>query len=85
MNEMMEIAIINCILTIAHFSQIFKYMRVIEQFGKIIDLSMTVISKVMYFQVFYLLWIIVLGIMYGMLGQTLDKDDDHPNDGEEYV
>ena len=43
-------------------------MRVIEQFGNIIDLSMSVLGKVMYFQVFYLLWIIDLGLMYGMLG-----------------
>ena len=59
-------------------------MRVIQQFGNIIDLSMSVLGKVFYFLAFYFLWIIVLALMYGMLGNTIDKDDDHPEDGEQY-
>lgn len=33
---------------------------------------------------FFLLWIIILAIIYGMLGNTIDKDDDHEHDGHEY-
>jgi len=57
-------------------------MRVIKEFGNIIDLSMSVLSKVSYFLAFYFLWVIALAMMYGMLGVTIDKDDDHPEDGE---
>lgn len=59
-------------------------MRVIKQFGDIIVLSWTIFSKVSYFLVFYFVWIMILALMYGMLGVTIDKDHDHPEDGEEY-
>ena len=67
-----------------HLMQILKYLKVVQEFGKIINLSYMVLGKVLYFIVFYMLWIVILACLYGILGNTLDKDDDHPHDGEEY-
>lgn len=82
--EIIQMSVYECVIAAFHLSQTFKYMRVIKEFGNIIDLSMSVLSKVSYFLAFYFLWVIALAMMYGMLGVTIDKDDDHPEDGEQY-
>ena len=58
-------------------------MTVIEEFGKIIDLSFAVIWKVFYFLIFYQFWVVILAVLYGMIGNSVDLDPDHPN-GAEY-
>lgn len=82
--EIIQMSVYDCVIAAFHLSQTFKYMRVIKEFGNIIDLSMSVLGKVFYFLAFYFLWVIALALMYGMLGNTIDKDDDHPEDGEQY-
>lgn len=83
-DHMITITLINALITFFHLFQMFKYLRVIQEFGNIIDLSYRVLSKVSYFIAYYMIWIIVLALVYGELGITIDKDDDHPLDGAEY-
>ena len=51
--HILNITLANTVLTIFHLSQIFKFLTVIEEFGKIIDLSFEVIWKVFYFLIYY--------------------------------
>ena len=77
-------SIINFVISLFHLIQIMKYLTVVKQFGNIIDLSIAVLGQVSYFLVFYLLWIMMLAVTYGILGITVDKDEDHPDDGQDY-
>ena len=52
-------------------------MRVIEEFGKIISLSSGVFSRVGAFMMYFMMYIVVFSFTYGVLGLTIDKDDDH--------
>ena len=36
------------------------------------------------FLFYFMLMIVFSSIIYGILGLTIDKDDDHPEDGDEY-
>ena len=59
-------------------------MRVNNDFGNIIELSLSIIFKVSYFSVFFFLWVMIFALLYGLLGNTVDKNEDHAEDGEEY-
>ena len=47
-------------------------------------MSFSVLGKVGYFLVYFLMYACFMSVIYAMLGLTLDKDDDHPDDGAEY-
>ena len=71
----------NIAMTILHIQQVYKYMRVHEDFGNIVELSLSILNKVKYFMMFFLLWVSIFALFYGMLGNTIDKDEDHAEDG----
>ena len=71
-------------MTFLHIQQVYKYMRVQEDFGNIIELSISILFKVGYFLIFFMFWVIIFALLYGMMGNTVDKDEDHPDDGPEY-